>query len=341
MSNSAISIPTSNTSKSERIIASLTLRLKVLPDFSPNLSRQLTGTRKRVCPRLQIDSTSVRLAMLPLDLLSWLTQPPWWLQFLYYALLTTLFTGILAPIMLERYRENRRRKGSGRSRKAEEAKANVERLTSKIQAIRYHLINQIDDDIRRVGELKFFDETPSRESDILNTAREFPDSSAVATRYVETIREAVDWRDVNRQLYKAVIRDLVTNNFHNTLADHPHRTPNGWAGSNTLDVAFQILLIDPIVKGDTISLELLGQLSPPLYIQIRQLSAEGEGIERFLKDLNSKIARDQFLRRLRRKQEDIKVLGNELKKSAEVHLSNLQENLGSQQNYIANVESSE
>ncbi len=268
--------------------------------------------------------------MFELELPAWLTQPPWWLPYTLYALLTALF-GLLARIAFERYKERRAREQSERSQKVEQAKANIERLKTKISTINYSLIEAVEHDLERVKETEFFDHVTSREGEILSTAREFSDLTDIAERYVEAIREATDWREANRKLFKYVISDLVTNNFHKTLAANPRPTPNGWAESGTLDAALQILLINPIVKGDKISLEFLQQLSPEVCVQIRKLSAEEEGIEKFLRDLNDTITRDQFLRRFRRKQETIRDLGSALKKTAQDRILNLQRDLESAQ----------
>jgi hypothetical protein len=257
-----------------------------------------------------------------LDLPTWLIQPPWWLQLILYAVFTSLFTGIIAPIVLEKYKETKKRKAAELTQKVEEAKANVERLRTEISTMNDHLVRVVDDDLERVKTIQFFD--PPRESTVLNIVREWPDIAVVAERYVEAINEAAEWRDVNRERYKYVIGDIVGRDFHKTTAANPHPTPSGWAGRSTLENALQILLIDPIVKGDKISRDFIEQLNPQLCIQIRQLSAEGEGIERFLQDLNNTIATDQFLRRFQRKRIAIMDLGNELKKAAQKHASELQ-----------------
>jgi hypothetical protein len=72
----------------------------------------------------------------------------------------------------------------------------------------------------------------------------------------------------------------------------------------------------------------LKHLEPQLWIQIDRTSAQVEGIPRFLKDLNEMIARDPYLRRFRGKQETVQLLGSELKKAAQAHVSNLQEKFG-------------
>lgn len=77
----------------------------------------------------------------------------------------------------------------------------------------------------------------------------------IAQRHVEAIREAVDWREANCQLYRVLISDLVSRDFHKTIAFNPNPTPNGWAGSRTLDAALQILLTNHIVKGEKIRIE--------------------------------------------------------------------------------------
>jgi hypothetical protein len=261
-----------------------------------------------------------------LELPPWLTQPPWWLQVIFYALFTGLFTGIIAPMVLERYRERGKRKEAERTRKVEEDRVNIERLRTKISSINYNLVEAVDDDLERVKEIKFFDQTPSRESDILSTAREFPDLSEIAGRYVEAIREALDWREANRMLLKAAIANLVASDFSRTISSNS-RPPHGWGEDGraweTLDIPLQTFLVDHIIKGDKIGRDLLEQLAPQLCIQIEKLSAEGEGIPRFLKDLNEIISRDPYLRRFRRKQETVELLGSELKKGAKAHVADL------------------
>ena len=242
---------------------------------------------------------------------------------MFYALFTSLFTGILAPMVLERYREGGKRKEAERTRKVEEDKANVERLRTKISSINYNLVKAVDHDLEHVKEIKFFDQTPSRESDILSTAREFPDLSEIAGRYVEAFREAVDWREANRRLLNVALSELVASEFSQTLASNPQ----AWAGWSTLEAALQDALINPIIKGERISRDLLEHLAPQLCIQVDRTSAQGEGIPRFLKSLDEMIARDPYLRRFRGKQETIKLLGSELKKAAQAHVSNLQEKL--------------
>ena len=271
--------------------------------------------------------------MFEFELPAWLTQPPWWLPYTVYAVLTALF-GLLARIEFERYKERRITERSERVRKVEETNVNIELLRTKISTINYNLVEAVDDDLKRVNDIKFFDETPSRESEILSIAREFPDLAEIARRYVEAIREGVDWREANRKLLKVEISELVTNNFHQTLAANPHPTPHGWGGLGTLEAACQIHLINPIVKGNRISRELLEQLTPELCVQIRKLSAEDEGIEKFLRDLNVTIARNPFLLRFRGEQETIEVLGKELKKIAQEHISNVQKDLENTQNTL-------
>jgi hypothetical protein len=218
---------------------------------------------------------------------------------------------------LERYREDRKRKEAERTRKVEEDRANVERLRTRISSINYNLVKAVDDDLERVKEIKFFDQTPSREGDILSAAREFPDLSEIAGRYVEAIREALDWREANRRLLNVTISELVASDFTQTLASNPQ----AWAEWDTLEAALQDVLINPIIKGERINRDLLEHLQPQLCIQVDRTSAQGEGIPRFLKDLNEMIARDPYLRRFRGKQETIKLLGSELKKAAQAHIS--------------------
>ena len=245
---------------------------------------------------------------------------------IFYALFTGLFTGIVAPMVLERYRERGKRKEAERARKVEEDRVNIERLRTKISSINYNLVEAVDDDLERVKDIKFFDHTPSRESDILSTAQEFPDLSEIAGRYVEAIREALDWREANRMLLKAAIANLVASDFSRTISSSP-RPPHGWGEDGrtweTVDIPLQTHLVDPIIRGDKISRDLLEHLGPQLCIQIEKLSAEGEGIPRFLKNLNEMIARDPYLRRFRGKQETVQLLGSELKKAAQAHVTDL------------------
>ena len=297
--------------------------------FSPSRSREWS-----LPPTLIYSSKSSRVQVLAatlwmpaLEIPLWLMQPPWWLQLMFYALFTSLFTGILAPLVIERFREGGKRKEAERTRKVEEDKANVERLRTKISSINYNLVKAVDHDLEHVKEIKFFDQTPSRESDILSTAREFQDLSEIAGRYVEAFREAVDWREANRRLLNVTISELAASEFSQTLASNPE----GWAGWSTLEAALQDALINPIIKGERISRDLLEHLAPQLCIQVDRTSAQGEGIPRFLKSLNEMIARDPYLRRFQGKQETIKLLGSELKKVAQVHVSNLQEKLDRQQ----------
>jgi hypothetical protein len=244
-------------------------------------------------------------------------------------MLTSIFTGVLAPIVVERYRERRKTKEIQRSQQIQQAKTTIEGLKSKSSSVRFHLVEAIDRDLENVNHIKFFDENTSRKGDILNTAAEFSDFSPLARRYVEAIEEAAGWRDAIRKLMKPLIADLVASDFPETAK---LTTVLKWDGWGTLDAAFEATLIDPIIRGDKLNRELLDQLCPELSTQIDKEAVKGEGIPKFLKSLNEMVVRENSLKRFRAWQEKIRTLGKELKEAASNKLASLQ---GEQQQWEA------